>query len=237
MLYAARRVGRPVKWCATRLESFLGDTHGRDGVLEGELALDADGRFLALRARNRMAVGAYVSAYAAIFSTANTKNCLSSVYRIPAIHIGVKMVLTNAVPLGPYRGAGRPEAIYVIERLIDAAARQTGIDRVELRRRNLIPPSAMPYKAPNSPVYDSGEFEAVLDKALALADWKGFEARREASERAASCAASACAAFSRWRAALRCRRSLTFASRPTARWRCASAYRRSARGTSPRFRP
>ena len=183
LLYAARRVGRPVKWRASRLESFLGDTHARDGVLEGELALDKEGRFLALRARNHMALGAYVSAYAAIISTNNTKNCLSSVYRIPAIHINVKAVFTHTVPLGPYRGAGRPEAIYVIERLIDAAARQTGIDRVELRRRNLIPPSAMPYKAPNSPVYDSGEFEAVLDKALLLADWRGFDARRKASER------------------------------------------------------
>ena len=184
LLYAARRVGRPVKWRASRLESFLGDTHGRDGLLEGELALDAGGRFLALRVRNRVGVGAYVSTYAAVIATNNTKNCLSSVYRIPAFHINVKMVFTNAVPLGPYRGAGRPEAIYAIERLIDAAALQTGIDRVELRRRNLIPPAAMPYRAPNSPVYDSGEFEAVLDQALVLADWKGFPARREAAERA-----------------------------------------------------
>jgi len=184
LLYAARRVGRPVKWCATRLESFLADTHGRDGVLEGELALDAGGRFLALRARTRVGIGAYVSTYAAVFATNNTKNCLSSVYVIPAIQIDVKMVFTNAAPLGPYRGAGRPEALYLIERLIDAAARATGIDRVELRRRNLIPPSAMPYRAPNGQVYDSGEFEAAMDKALALADWTGFPARRAVSERA-----------------------------------------------------
>ena len=124
LLIAARRVGRPVKWCASRLESFLTDTHGRDGLLEGELALDADGRFLALRVRTWVGIGAYTSTFAAIFATANTKNCLSSVYVIPAIHIGVKMVLTNAAPLGPYRGAGRPEAIYLIERLIDAAARR-----------------------------------------------------------------------------------------------------------------
>src|SRR3990170_3364472 len=184
LLYAARRVGRPVKWCATRLESFLADTHGRDGVLEAELALDAGGRFLALRARTRVGIGAYVSTYAAVFATNNTKNCLSSVYVIPAIQIDVKMVFTNAAPLGPYRGAGRPEALYLIERLIDAAARATGIDRVELRRRNLIPPSAMPYRAPNSQVYDSGEFEAALDEALALADWQGVPARRAAAERA-----------------------------------------------------
>lgn len=181
LLAAAKRVGKPVHWCATRLESFLADTHGRDGVLEGALALDRDGRFLALRARTRVGIGAYASTYAAIVATNNTKNCLSSVYRIPAIHTRVKMGLTNAAPLGPYRGAGRPEAIYLVERLIDEAARATGIDRVELRRRNLIPPSAMPYKAPSGQTYDSGEFEAVLDKALALADWNGFGARRKAS--------------------------------------------------------
>lgn len=182
LMAAAKRVGRPVHWCATRLESFLADTHGRDGVLEGELALDRDGKFLALRARTQVGIGAYASTYAAIVATNNTKNCLSSVYRIPAIHAGVQMVLTNAAPLGPYRGAGRPEAIYLVERLIDEAARATGIDRVELRRRNLIPASAMPYKAPSGQTYDSGEFEAVLDAALELADWKGFAARRKASE-------------------------------------------------------
>ena len=184
VLYAARRLGRPVKWRASRLESFLADTHGRDGVLEGELALDADGRFLALRVRTLVGVGAYPSTFSAVFATNNTKNCLSSVYVIPALQIDVKMVLTNAAPLGPYRGAGRPEAIYLIERLIDLAAPALGIDRVELRRRNLIPPSAMPYRAPNGQVYDSGEFEAVMDRALALADWKGFPARRAASGRA-----------------------------------------------------
>jgi carbon-monoxide dehydrogenase large subunit len=184
VLYAARRTGRTVKWRASRLESFLADTPGRDGLLEGELALDADGRFLALRVRTAVGIGAYASTFSAVIATNNTKNCLSSVYVIPAIHIGVKMIFTNAMPLGPYRGAGRPEAIYLIERLIEVASRMTGIDRVSLRRRNLIPPTAMPYRAPNSPVYDSGEFEAVLDKALALADWAGFAARRAASARA-----------------------------------------------------
>jgi len=183
LLCAARRVGRPVKWCASRLESFLTDTHGRDGVLEGELALDAAGKFLGLRARTYVGIGAYTSTFAAIFSTANTKNCLSSVYVIPAIRISVKMVLTNAVPLGPYRGAGRPEAIYMIERLIDKAAHAMNIDRAMLRRRNLIPASAMPYKTPNGPIYDSGEFQPILEKAQALADWKGFAKRRRASKR------------------------------------------------------
>lgn len=184
VLYAARRLGRPVKWRATRLESFLTDTHGRDGVLEGELALDAQGKILALRVRTFVGIGAYTSTFAAIFATNNTKNCLSSVYVVPAIQIDVKMVFTNAAPLGPYRGAGRPEAILLIERLLDAAARASGIDRVELRRRNFIAPSAMPYKAPNGMIYDSGEFEAGMDKALALADWQGFPARRSAAEKA-----------------------------------------------------
>ena len=184
LLWAARRVGRPVKWRATRVESFLADTHGRDGVLEGELALDAQGQFLALRVRTFVGIGAYVSTYAAIFATHNTKNCLSSVYAIPAIQIDVKMILTNAAPLGPYRGAGRPEAIYLIERLIDSAAQAMGIDRVELRRRNFIPPTAMPYRTANGQVYDSGEFETVMGRALTLADWRGFRARRVASERA-----------------------------------------------------
>ncbi len=184
ILFAARRTGRPVKWRATRIESFLADTAGRDGILEGELALDAAGRFLALRVRTRVGIGAYVSAYAAVFGTNNTKNCLSSVYAIPAICIDVTLAFTNAAPLGPYRGAGRPEALYLIERLIDQAAPALAIDRVELRRRNLIPASAMPYRAVNGPVYDSGEFEAVMDRALELADWKGFPARRAASERA-----------------------------------------------------
>jgi carbon-monoxide dehydrogenase large subunit len=183
ILYAARKCGRPVKWCNSRMESFLSDSAGRDGILEGELALDAKGKFLGLRLCVHVGLGAYTTQYAAIFSTMNTKNCLSSVYRIPAIGIDVKMVLTNTAPLGPYRGAGRPEAIYLIERLIDGAARHMGIDRVSLRRRNFIPPKAMPYKTPNGPIYDSGEFEAAMDKALALADWKGFAKRRAASRR------------------------------------------------------
>ena len=181
VLYAARKLGRPVKWCNTRLESFLSDSHGRDGILDGEMAFDADGMMLGLRVRNLVGIGAYTTQYASIFGTTNTKNCLSSVYQIPAIDFGVKLVFTNAAPLGPYRGAGRPEAIIVIERLIDAAAPKIGIDRVELRRRNMIPSAMMPYKTPNGPIYDSGEFEAIMDKALALADWGGFATRRAVS--------------------------------------------------------
>jgi carbon-monoxide dehydrogenase large subunit len=184
LLFAARRLGRPVKWRASRVESFLADTAGRDGILEGELALDAAGRFLGLRVRTRVGIGAYVSAFAAIFGTTNTRNCLSSVYRIPAIGIDVVLAFTNAAPLGPYRGAGRPEALYLVERLIDQAAAAMQIDRVALRRRNLIPPAAMPYRTPYGSIYDSGEFETILDRALELADWKGFAQRRAAAERA-----------------------------------------------------
>ena len=183
LMFAARKIVRPIKWCATRLESFLTDTHGRDGVLEGELALDARGKFLGLRVRTYVGIGAYTSTFAAIFATMNTKNSLSSVYAIPSIHIGVKMVFTNAAPLGPYRGAGRPEAIYLIERLIDAAAGTINIDRAVLRRRNMIPPSAMPYKAASGPIYDSGDFRIMLDRALALADWDGFKTRRRTSQK------------------------------------------------------
>ncbi len=184
VLYAARKTGRPVKWCNSRVESFLSDSHGRDGILEGDMAFDGDGRVLGLRVRNLVGVGPYTTQYAAIFGTANTKNCLSSVYRIPAIEIDVKLVFTNAAPLGPYRGAGRPEAIYLIERLLDRAACKLGIDRASIRRRNLIPSSAMPYQTAIGPIYDSGEFEALLDRALQMSNWSGFADRRAASRKA-----------------------------------------------------
>jgi carbon-monoxide dehydrogenase large subunit len=183
LLLAAKQVGRPVKWCATRLESFLTDTHGRDGILEGAMAFDRDGKITGLSANIWMGIGAATTGPAGLFTTQNTKNCLSSVYAIPLIHIRSRVMFTNAAPLGPYRGAGRPEAVFLVERLIDAAAAGMKMDRVELRRRNLIAPSAMPYKAANGQIYDSGEFEAVLDKALAGADWAGFAARRAASEK------------------------------------------------------
>ena len=183
LLLAARLIGRPVRWCASRLESFLCDTHGRDGVLEGEMAFDAYGKILGVRANVWVGMGAATTTFAAIFATNNTKNCLSSVYAIPSITMRARLMFTNASPLGPYRGAGRPEAIYLLERLLDAAAPRLNIDRLELRRRNLIPAAAMPYTAPNAQIYDSGEFEAVLDKAVAAADWAGFAARRGASEK------------------------------------------------------
>jgi aerobic carbon-monoxide dehydrogenase large subunit len=183
VLWAARRTGRPVKWVAERAEGILSDNHARDAHCEAALALDQDGRFLGLKVAADYALGAYLSLNAAVPAGLGSLAYVN-VYRIPAIHIAFKGVFTHTTATGPYRGAGKPEAVYVIERLIDRAAREMGIDPTELRRRNFIAPTSMPYKTPLNTVYDSGEFEAVMDKALAVADWQGFEARRAASRQA-----------------------------------------------------
>ena len=177
-LYAAKKVGRPVKWVAERQEAFLSDDHARDNVSDVELALDSDGKFLALRVTNYCNLGAYLTSDRTILSTFGNLGTLAGVYTTPAIHVSVWGVFTNTVATATYRGAGRPEACYLIEGIIDRAARETGIDRVELRRRNLIPPSAMPFKTGLIYVYDCGEFEKGLDQALHMADWNGFEKRR-----------------------------------------------------------
>jgi len=180
--YAARKVGRPVKWASERSEAFLSDTHGRDNVMQGEIALDKDGTFLAMRIRNVANMGAYLSNYAPMIPTMAGTKVLASVYGFQAIYANVVGVFTNTVPVDAYRGAGRPESNYVVERLIDAAAFEAGIDRVELRRRNMVPPSAMPYVTPMDQTYDSGDFAKVLDAALQKMDWTGFEKRRASSE-------------------------------------------------------
>jgi len=182
VLWLARRLGRPVKWLCERSEAPLADEHARDCVSEAELALDASGRFLALRVRNTSNLGAYVSTDRTLLPSFSNLGSLIGMYAIPAAHVRVTGVFSNTNPVAPYRGNGRPEAIYVIERLIDDAARELGVDRVELRRRNLIPPTAMPYKTALTFTYDCGEFERGLDQALALADWAGFPARREAAQ-------------------------------------------------------
>ncbi len=179
ILHAARALGRPVKWKDERTESFLSDHHGRDHEMAGELALDAEGRFLALRLTGYGNAGAFV--VATLPYTINAVKNVVGVYRTPLVEVSSKGVLTNTTPTGAYRGAGRPEGNYYIERLIDTAAAEMGIDRIELRRRNHIPPDAMPYKAPSAMNYDSGEFTAVLDDALRLVDWDGFARRREQS--------------------------------------------------------
>jgi carbon-monoxide dehydrogenase large subunit len=183
MLVAARKVGRPVHWMSTRSESFQSDNHARDSYSDAELALDEKGRFLALRVRHLQNLGGYITAVGVHLSTVNVIRCFPTVYAIPKIVCEVKCIFTNTVPTGPYRGAGRPEANYVMERLVDEAARVTGIDRVELRRRNMIPASAMPYKTPFGAVYDSGDFVTILDKALALSRYAEFGKRRAQSEK------------------------------------------------------
>lgn len=180
VLWAARRIGRPVKWISERSEGLLADHHARDNIAQVELALDNDGKFLALRVRNTVNLGAYL-AFNGIHCGVNNIGGLSGVYTTPAIHVHVTGVFTNTSPTSPYRGAGRPEASYMVERVIETAAREIGLDPAELRQRNLIPPSAMPYDTGFVFTYDSGEFAHNQEAAMKLADWAGFEARRAAA--------------------------------------------------------
>lgn len=181
LLHAARALGRPVKWVDERSSSFLSDSHGRDHAVEAELALDANGRFLAVRATVAANLGAYLSNATTLPPTMNTVKNMVGVYRTPLIQVVTRCAFTNTTPVGAYRGAGRPEGNYYMERLVEQAAAETGIDRVELRRRNHIQPEDIPHRAPSGMVYDSGDFPAVLDRALAAADWDGFPARRAES--------------------------------------------------------
>jgi carbon-monoxide dehydrogenase large subunit len=178
-LFAARKLGRPVKWTSTRSEAIQSDEHARDNIAEATLALDANGKFVGLRVDTLCNVGAYISAERNLLSTFSNVSTLAGVYTIPAAYTHVNIAFSNSNPTAPYRGAGRPEATYVIERLIDTAAAQLGIDRVDLRRRNLIPESAMPYRNPFGVNYDCGAFERGMDGALELADWDGYAARKE----------------------------------------------------------
>jgi carbon-monoxide dehydrogenase large subunit len=184
LLVGAKKFGRPIHWMSTRSEAFLSDNQARDIYSEAELALDEKGKFLALRVRNVGNLGAYVGAVGANIPTANFTRCLPGMYDIKLIDMSTKCVFTNTLPTAPYRGAGRPEANYVLERVVDEAARVSGIDPVKLRRRNLIKKSAMPYKTAVGTTYDSGDFAPILDRALELADHAGFrQRRREASRR------------------------------------------------------
>lgn len=181
VLWAAKRLGRPVRWTATRSESFLSDFHARDNHTTATLALDRNGKFLGLKVRTHANLGAYL-AFNTPHSPTNNLGGLSGVYTTRSIHAEVMGMFTHTQPTAPYRGAGRPEATYAIERLIDLAAEEMGIDRVELRRRNIIPQSAMPYDTGFLFTYDTGAFEENMDIALKAADWDGFEARRQAAE-------------------------------------------------------
>ena len=173
--WAARRVGRPVRWTCERSEAFLCDYQARDLAVEAELALDHDGKFIAMRGSNIANVGAYPISYGPL---AKGVEIMSSIYHMPAVHFRARAAITNTLPTRPYRSSGRPEVMFVMERLIDLAARQCGFDRLELRRLNLVPESAMPYRNPFGMVYDSGAYHRVMDQVVALGDWAGLPMRR-----------------------------------------------------------
>ncbi len=183
LFHAAKLLGRPVKWTDERSGSFLSDQHGRDHDFDGELALDKDGTFLAVRLTGYANVGAYLANVGPLMGSMGVTRNLAAIYRTPLIEVSSKVVFTHTSPVGAYRGAGRPEANYFMERLIDTAAREMGLDHLALRRRNHIRPEEMPYKTASGTTYDSGEFTALLDEALQLADIAGFAARKEESAR------------------------------------------------------
>jgi aerobic carbon-monoxide dehydrogenase large subunit len=180
LTWAAKKIRRPVKWTAERSESFVSDAHGRDHVTKAELALDKDGKFLAMRVHTIANMGAYLSTFSSCVPTILYATLLAGQYATPAIYAEVKAVFTNTVPVDAYRGAGRPEATYVVERLVETAAREMNIDPAEIRRRNFI--RSFPYATPVGLTYDTGDYDACLTRALELADVNGFAARRDASK-------------------------------------------------------
>jgi aerobic carbon-monoxide dehydrogenase large subunit len=183
LLVAARKLSRPVHWQSTRSEAFVSDTQARDTATEAELALDEKGKFLALRVRHHCNQGAYVSTAGVGINTNNFARCLPGMYRIPKVDAAVSCYFSNTVPIGPYRGAGRPEANYALERVVEEAARVVGMDPVRLRKKNLIPPSSIPCKTAIGNTYDSGDFPGIVDAALKLSDYAGFNKRRREAAR------------------------------------------------------
>jgi carbon-monoxide dehydrogenase large subunit len=182
-MLASQRLGRPVKWVGSRGEAFASDCQGRALSLTGELAMDDDGTFLAIRFDDRADLGAYGGSFGSFIATRNLTITMGGVYRVPALYARARLAYTNTAPVSAYRGAGRPDIAYAVERLVDYAAHEHGFDPIELRRRNFIPKSAMPYPTPNAGTYDSGDFEAVMSDALERADWAGFPKRRIAARR------------------------------------------------------
>ena len=182
--FAAKELRRPVKWTSTRSEAFITDAHGRDHVTKIELALDKEGHFQAIRTETFANMGAYLSTFAPSVPTWLHGTLMAGNYKTPLIYVNVKAVFTNTVPVDAYRGAGRPEATFQLERVIDKAAREMGIDPVDLRRRNFVQPGEFPYQTPVAVVYDTGNYQATMDKLLEIADAAGFEARRAESARA-----------------------------------------------------
>jgi aerobic carbon-monoxide dehydrogenase large subunit len=183
VLVAARKVGRPVHWQATRSEAFISDAQARDAVSEAELALDGKGKFLALRVRHLCNQGAYVANAGININTNNFARCLPGMYRIPKVDASVACYFSNKIPIAPYRGAGRPEANYTLERVVEEAARVIGMDSVRLRKKNLIPPSAIPFKTAIGNTYDSGDFPGIVDQAIELSDYANFNKRKRESAR------------------------------------------------------
>lgn len=181
LLHAARELGKPIKWTDARSESFVSDHHGRDMDVVAELALDSRGRFLATRFTGTANIGAYLSQVAPLMTTLNIVKNSIGMYRTPLVEVSTILAVTNTVPVAAYRGAGRPEGNYYMERLIDVAAAEMGIDRVELRRRNMVTPDQLPWTTPGATIYDSGDFPALFNRALEAADWKGFAARKRDS--------------------------------------------------------
>ena len=198
LAFCARELKRPLKWCAERIEEFLAATHGRDLTSKAELALDGSGRILALRVSSLANLGAYATPAGVVIQLMIGPWVSTSIYDIGTIDIRIQGVLTHTTPTSAYRGAGRPEAIYIIERLMDAAARKTGIDPVELRRRNMIRPEQMPYENAMRKTYDSGQFELVMNKAIALAEWKGFGERTADAKRRGRLRGRGMATFLEW---------------------------------------
>ena len=182
--WAAEKIRRPVKWTAERAESFVTDAHGRDHITSVTLALDADHKFTALKVNTLCNMGAYLSTFSTAVPTYLYATLLAGVYTTPLICANIRAVFTNTVPVDAYRGAGRPEATYVLERTVTEAARQLGVDEIELRRKNMISPDAFPYQTPVALAYDSGNYQANLERGLEMADWAGFAARRDASMKA-----------------------------------------------------
>jgi len=195
LMHAAKTLRRPVKWVGSRFETIVSDHHGRAAQLTGELALDRDGRFLGLRFDWICNSGAYLSQAGPVINTINPSTHAINVYRIAALHGRHRLVLTNTTPITAYRGAGRPNVSYLVERLVDEAARETGIDRIELRRRNFIPKEAFPYKTPVGSTYDSGDPGGYLDDALRFSNWSAFSSRREQSRKNGKLRGIGCAVF------------------------------------------
>jgi carbon-monoxide dehydrogenase large subunit len=183
LMIAAKAAGKPVKWVSSRVEAFLTDSHGRGNIISGELALDRDGKFLAMRLNWVNDMGAYLSP-GAMGHIRNTITCMTGVYRIPALYATYRVPLTNTTPVAAYRGAGRPDIAYVVERLVNQAASELDIDAAELRRRNFIQPEAFPYTTPTGSVYENADLPGLLAKALKLADWHGYPQRRAQSKAA-----------------------------------------------------